>query len=113
MYEPLKNLSDIERTKISMRAFNLMYYVTHPEVFEKIKNQKIEIVEMNELKPGQELFEEQTRNGAREIRYSYLHPVYGLFTTMEVFSDCDPEFCIKLELRKRKSFWIKQKKETE
>ncbi len=41
------NLTQAERTEISMKAFNLMYYVTHPEAFEKIKNQKIEIAEEN------------------------------------------------------------------
>ncbi len=42
-YQPLEHLSEIERTEIGMKAFNLMYYVLNPEVFEKIKNQKITI----------------------------------------------------------------------
>lgn len=53
MEQVISHLGELERIEIGMRAFNLMYYVTHPEVFEKIKNQKIEIVEVkvNEIPP--------------------------------------------------------------
>jgi hypothetical protein len=44
IYAELKT-SGTDRTLITLRIQNLLFYVNHPEVFERIKNQKVEIVE--------------------------------------------------------------------